>query len=94
MYLRLTRARVDPANVDRVNPLAGEVTAAVKRLPGLRHVHQGVDRATGTIVAVSTWDTEEHARFSRETLGGDIMTKLREAGVRFDPPEIYELVDG
>src|ERR671913_2232924 len=67
MYLRLTRARFDPALADQVVPLASAVRAAMRRLPGLQHNHQGIDRAAGTVAAVSVWDSAEHASFSRET---------------------------
>src|SRR5215217_5237737 len=45
MYLRLTRARFDPALADQVVPLASEVRAAMRRLPGLQNNNQGIDRA-------------------------------------------------
>ena len=93
MYLRLTRARFDPALADQVVPLASEVRAAMRRLPGLQHNHQGIDRAAGTVAAVSVWDSEEHANFSREALGEPI-GRLRALGVQFEEPEIYEIMDG
>jgi hypothetical protein len=93
MYLRLTRARFDPALADQVVPLASEVRAAMRRLPGLQHNHQGIDRAAGTVAAVSVWDSEAHANFSREALG-DPISGLRALGVQFEPPEIYEIMDG
>ena len=93
MYLRLTRARFDPALADQVVPIATEVRAAMGRLPGLQHNHQGIDRAAGTVAAVSVWDSAEHASFSRETLG-DPIRSLRALGVQFEPPEIYEIMDG
>jgi hypothetical protein len=93
MYLRLTRARFDPARADQVVPLASEVRAAVRRLPGLQHNHQGIDRTAGTVAAVSVWDSQEHAGFARETLGEPI-GRLRALGVQFEEPEIYEIMDG
>ena len=92
MYLRLTRARFDPALADQVVPLASEVRAAMRRLPGLRHNHQGIDRAAGTVAAVSVWDSAEHAGFAREALGEPI-GRLRALGVQFEEPEIYEIMD-
>ncbi len=92
MYLRLTRARFDPAIHDQVVPIAGEVRAGMRRLPGLQHNHQGIDRAAGTVAAVSVWDTEEHANFARETLGEPI-GRLRALGVQFEEPEIYEIME-
>ncbi len=93
MYLRLTRGRFDPANFDQIQPLAQEVHDAVKRLPGIDHIHQAADRASGELVAVSIWDTEEHARFSRDLLG-DLVARIQAAGVQLDPPAIYEVTAG
>ena len=38
----------------------------MRRLPGVLYVHRGIDRAAGTVAAVSVWDSEEHARFSHQ----------------------------
>ena len=92
MYLRITRARFDPARYDDVVPLAREVTAAVQRLPGFHHYHGGIDRNAGTIAAVSVWDTEEHATFSRDTLGA-VISRLQAIGAQLEPPEIYDIVE-
>jgi hypothetical protein len=93
MYLRLTRARFDPALADQVVPLTSEVRAAMRRLPGLQHNHQGIDRSAGTVAAVSVWDSAEHARFAREALG-EAIGRLRALGVQFEDPEVYEIMDG
>jgi hypothetical protein len=93
MYLRLTRARFDPAIADQVVPVAREIDAAMRQLPGIHHVHQGIDRTTGTVAAVSLWDSHEQANFTREVLGEPI-SRLRALGVQFEAPEIYEILDG
>jgi hypothetical protein len=93
MYLRLTRARFDPAVAEQILPIAGEVRVAMRRLPGLQHNHQGIDRAAGTVAAVSVWDSEEHANFAREELGEPI-SRLQALGVQFEEPAIYEIMDG
>jgi len=92
MYLRLTRGQFDPAAADQITALASDVTAAVRRMPGMQHIFQAQDRSAGTLVAISIWDTEEHARFTREDLG-DVVTRIRDAGVQLAPPEIYEVVE-
>jgi quinol monooxygenase YgiN len=93
MYLRITRARFDPASYEQVSAAAQEVQAAMQQLPGVQHIHQGVDRTTGSVAAVSVWDSEEHARFAREVLGESI-GRLRALGVQFEEPEIYEIMEG
>jgi heme-degrading monooxygenase HmoA len=90
MYVRVTRTRVDPARLDEVNQLVLDVAAAAKRLPGNQSLVFGQDRATGEGVAVTTWDTEDHARWSRDVLG-DLIPRLQALGVQFDPPQIFEV---
>jgi hypothetical protein len=92
MYLRITRARFDPARYEEVVPLGREVEAAVRRLPGFQDYHGGFDRTAGTIAAVSVWDTEEHARVSRDALG-DVIGRLQAVGVQLLLPEVYEIVE-
>jgi heme-degrading monooxygenase HmoA len=91
MYLRITRGPFDPATADQVVPLAEEVQAVLARLPGFEQVYQALDRSAGTTATISLWDTEEHARFSRDELG-DIIARIVEAGVQLDPPEVLEVV--
>jgi hypothetical protein len=50
-----------------------------------------IDELTGgQLVAVSTWDTEEHARWPRQALG-DFVPRLQALGVQLDPPEFFEV---
>jgi quinol monooxygenase YgiN len=90
-YLRLTRGRFEPATYDQLVILARDLAAAMRRLPGHRGFHGGIDRAAGTLVVVSTWDGAEHARFSRDALG-DTLARSQALGVHLEPPEIYEVV--
>ncbi len=50
----------------------------------------GGDRTAGTVATVSVWDSAEHARFARETLGAPLERAMA-LGVQLDPPEIYEI---
>ena len=92
MFLWITRARFDPASYEQIAATAQEVRAAMRQLPGVQHIHQGIDRTAGTVAAVSVWDTEAHARFAREALGEPI-GRLRSLGVQFEEPEIYEIME-
>jgi hypothetical protein len=92
MYLRITRARFDPAAHEQIAATAREVRAAMHQLPGVQHIHQGIDRTAGTVAAISVWDSAEHARFPREALGEPI-GRLRALGVQFEEPEIYEIME-
>ena len=90
MYIRITRGRLDPAKYDQLVSMAKDIEAAVMAAPGCQSYLGGGDRAAGTTVAVSTWDTEEHARMTRETALATIMPRLQAIGIQLDPPEIYE----
>jgi hypothetical protein len=92
MYMRVTRARMDPSKIDEVVSQVGpDVAAASGRLPGHQSFLGGVDRASGRTITVSTWDTEEHARWSPADALGDIPARLQALGVQVDPPEIFEV---
>jgi hypothetical protein len=91
MYMRVTRGRIDPARADEVSVLGQEIAAAIRRLPGCQGFRAGADRASGRTIAVSTWDTEEHARWSpAEGLGG-LVLRMVALGVQLDPPEVFEV---
>ena len=91
MYIRVSRGRLDRARYQDLLGIAHHTKAAITGLPGCQSYLAGGDRAAGTIIAVSTWDTEAHARFSREALG-ELMPRYQAIGVQLDPPEIYEVV--
>ena len=90
-YLRLTRGRFDPAAYEEVVRLTGEIAAATEQLPGYRSQHHGIDRSGGTLMAVSLWDSAEHARHSREALGPAHAAAVA-AGVWLEPPEVFAVV--
>ena len=89
MYIRVTRGWLEPAKYDEMARIVPDLTAAIRRLRGCQGFHPGGDRAAGRIVAVSIWDTAEHARWAREALG-EVQRRVEATGVRLDPPEIYE----
>jgi hypothetical protein len=89
MYLRLTRGRFDPARYDAVMPLVPAITTALRALPGVQDVRVGVDRATGRTLSLTSFDTVEHAQFSRDRLGS-VLQPLQALGWEVEAPEIYE----
>jgi quinol monooxygenase YgiN len=92
MYLRVTRGRWDPAKHDEFVHLVPAAIAAIRKLPGCQDARNGVERSTGRTVTVSTFDTQEHAQFSRESLG-EPLARLQAAGWQGEAPEIYETVE-
>ncbi len=90
MYLRITHVQFDLARFDEADPIVQAANTALQQLPGYQRLDQGIDRTTGAGVIVTVWDTEAHARFSRDSLG-DTIPRLQELGVQLEPPRIYEL---
>ena len=92
MYLRLTRGRFDPAHYDAVVPLVPAITAALQALPGVQDVRIGIDRTTGRTLSLTSFDTLEHAQFSRDRLGS-VLQPLQDLGWEPEAPEIYETTE-
>jgi hypothetical protein len=92
VYIRVTRGRLaDPAKYDDLVGMHQAIRDAITRLPGCQSYQSGGDRAAGTTIAVSTWDTAEHAQFSRSATG-EVLVRLQAIGLQLDPPEIYEAI--
>jgi hypothetical protein len=89
MYIRITRGRLDPAKYDEWEHVDQDVAAVVRTLPGCQNFIGAGDRESGRTVAITTWDTADHARVSRDALG-DVLTRLLATGVHLEAPEIYE----
>src|SRR3954464_13443519 len=95
MYVRISRAGCDPSKCDEVLAAAAEVNPALRQLPGFQSSYWAVDRARGVMLAVSTWDTRDHAAFPRESLASNPSAaaaagRMQDAGSQMEPPEIYE----
>ena len=91
MSLRITRGRVDPGRYEEVSALSQAVVDAISRLPGFVSYRGGGDPASGAVVAVSTWETEAHARFDRTALA-DVAARIAAAGVQLEPSDVYEVI--
>jgi len=91
MYVRITRGRIDPSRYDEMSQLVPAVAASVRRQPGCQSYLQGGDRDGGKIIAISTWDTKEHAALDRMTALKDVMPRVLATGAQLDQPEIYEV---
>lgn len=63
--MRVTHAQyADPATLDSeaATQLWQELSSHVRGLPGNQSYTRGLDRASGRTIAISIWDTEEHAK--------------------------------
>ncbi len=90
MYMRVTRGRIDLARLDEAASAVSDIIAPVSRLPGFQSYMTGADRTSGNVIAVSTWDTEEHARVSNDAVA-DVASKLQALGLQLEPFEIFEV---
>ena len=89
-FMRVTQVQFDPARYDEVMQITVDLVAMIRQLPGAQHVHGGGDRATGTGIGVSIFDTLEHAQFAREAVAG-LIPRLQAAGITMAAPEFYEV---
>ena len=90
MFVRVTRGRLYPARFDDLAGMMQDISAAVRAQPGCQSYVGALDRAAGKSLAVSTWDTAEHATFSRNEALASLVPRLQAIGLQLDPPEIYE----
>ncbi len=95
MYVRITPVHFSTARADDVIQVSRDVVVPLfKGLPGFRRYHGGLDRAQGTGVAVSYWETREQAQGLSEAVR-PIVPQLQAAGIELGTPAMYEvLVEG
>ncbi|MDP9382278.1 MAG: antibiotic biosynthesis monooxygenase [Chloroflexota bacterium] len=91
MYVRISRIRFDPDKYDQVMEIIRDVPEVMRRQPGFLGYFAAADRAVGTGLAVSTWESEVQAWVSRAVLG-DTVPRMQALGVELDAPEVYEMV--
>jgi hypothetical protein len=88
--VRVSRGTFDPGRFAAVEAMNTKVSAylipAIKRLPGLIHYYTGVS-PEGSIVAVSVWDSDEHATQLNQLkeMIVDARGEAEAAGVAFTP---------
>ena len=91
MYVRITRGRFNPSNEADIQRIVEEqVIPALQKLLGFQRYIGGLNRRTGMITAVSLWDSEEQASFSRDAMISAVPA-LTALGVTFEPAETYEV---
>ncbi|HET8629869.1 MAG TPA: antibiotic biosynthesis monooxygenase [Thermomicrobiales bacterium] len=91
MYVRVAVARYDPAREDEVGRFADdEVVASYRAQPGFHGYRGGRDREAGRLVAITTWDTREHAQ-RRPEFTAQIRPRFAELGIALESEQIFEL---
>jgi heme-degrading monooxygenase HmoA len=92
-FARVTFGEGDPARFDEgVARLNEMVVSRARELPGFQHGYWLADRATGKVLSVVVFDSEEHLRQTDE-----VGARLRQEaagplGVKFTGVEAYEVV--
>jgi hypothetical protein len=93
MYMRVGRGRIDAAKLDADSALVQDITEAFRQLPGYDDGSfvLGLDRATGQSINVSTYDTEEHARWTPSR--PDLDARVQAVRLQADPspPDFFEV---
>ena len=89
MWMHVARSRMDPARMDEDNTLIEDVTEAHWQLPGFQRFVLSADRTKGVLIGVSTFDTQEHAHWTRTR--EDLNARIQALGMQLDPPEIFEV---
>lgn len=70
MYARSTTAQGDPQTMERLIPyIRDEVMPSVEVMPGYVGISILSNRENGTVIATTTWDTEETMRASESVIG-------------------------
>jgi hypothetical protein len=89
MWMRVTRSHLEhPSRFDDTS--WKDLAAAVKRLPGLQSFTVGHDRSANRAVSMSTWDTEEHAKYLPDALA-EARADFDAAGLQVDSVDIAEV---
>jgi hypothetical protein len=94
MYLRVTHGQwADPAAAvsEATAQVLEDLNKTITGLLGNQSYTGGVDPdGSGRVVAISVWDTLEHARFDGSVLS-DIGSRLQSLGLHIDPSEVFEV---
>ena len=93
--MRVGQGEWDPARIDEHTTLMQDVAEAFCQLPvpGFHSYMSGMDRATGQYVHVSTYDTDEHARWTTNPDRADIASRLHAPVIQMNPPEFFDVTN-
>jgi hypothetical protein len=92
-FARVTFGEGDPARMDEgIANLNETVIPRARELPGFQGGYWLADRATGKILAVVVYDSEEQIRQTDEAAGQLRQQVEGAAGVKFTGVETYEVI--
>jgi heme-degrading monooxygenase HmoA len=92
-FARVTFGEGDPARTDEgIANLNETVIPRVRELPGFQGGYWLADRATGKVLAVVVFDSEEHLRQTDEAAAQLRQRAGSPSGVNFTSVETYEVI--
>jgi hypothetical protein len=90
MQIRVAVARYDPVREEEVGRFADdEVIASYRMQPGFQSYVGGRGRRAGEPVAITTWDTRDHAQRS-PAFTAKIRPRFAELGIALESEQIFE----
>ena len=97
MYVRISRGTFDLAKardvIEMLRASEEQLAPALKQLPGLHSYQTGVDAEHDTMIAISVWDTAEHAQaMSRLPEMNVLRSMFQLYGIVFDPLSTYDIL--
>ncbi len=96
MIVRISRGTFDPARADVIDAAlrdsAVSLASALARMVGLLRYETGIEAGRGAMIAVSAWDTAEHAAALSGLPEMNAMRPIfQELGITFEPITSYEI---
>jgi len=97
MYVRINRGTFDPSKAQDVLEMlrksGAQLSPALKQLPGLQSYQTGIDTERGTMIAISVWDSIEHAQSLGQLPEMNALRSIfQQYGIVFDPISTYDIL--
>lgn len=97
MYVRINRGTFDPFKAQDVLEMLRksevQLSPALKQLPGLQSYQTGIDTERGTMIAISVWDTIEHAQSLGQLPEMNVLrSTFQQYGIVFGPISTYDIL--
>ena len=97
MYVRINRGSFDTVKaqdvIETLRKSEEQLAPALKQLPGLHNYQTGIDAEHGTMIAISVWDTVEHAQLLGQLPEMNALrSTFQQYGIVFDPISTYDIL--
>ena len=97
MNVRINRGTLDRVKaqdvIEMLRKSEEQLAPALKQLPGLQRYQTGIDAERGTMIAISVWDTAEHAQSLSQLPEMNTQRSIfQQYGIVFDPISTYDIL--